>query len=106
MRMTNTTKLVKSILESYPETRDDDYLLWLKAVRWAVPQNEIARYLDMPFSEFMKYAKCMKIPHYETVSRSRRKLQENYPELRASAETQAARARLEEEYREYARSIV
>lgn len=102
MNLTNTTRLVESLLESYPETRDDDYLLWLKAVRWGVPKRDISRYLDMPFREFMEHAKYMKIPHYETVSRVMRKLQAEYPELRGTAETRAARAELENQYREYA----
>ena len=103
--MTNITKLVKTILENHPETRDDDYLLWLK-VLWSVQYCDIPDYMNMPVCKFLECAKYMKFPHYETVSRARRKLQEKYPELRASEETQAARARLEEEYREYARSIV
>ncbi len=103
MRLTNITKLVKSILEKYPETRDDDYILWLKVL--SNTQSDIPDYTKMPLSEFLINAKYMRFPHYESVSRSRRKIQEKYPELRATEETRTARANFEKRYRKYARSV-
>lgn len=104
MRLNKTT-LVKTILTHFPQTRDNDYLLWLKVLETATHCDYID-FLNMPVKQFLSWVKYMKAPHYETVSRTRRKLQEHYPELRASAETQAARDELEEEYRQFARTSV
>lgn len=105
MKMYNLTRIVGTILEYYPATRDDDYLLWLEVLK-SVQLYHGGDYLNMPVYEFLQCAKYMKFPHYETVSRVRRKLQETHPELRGTAETQAARAEHEEQYREFARRIV
>jgi hypothetical protein len=103
MRLTNITKLVKDILESRPETRDDDYILWLNVLRNT--NTDIPDYTNMPVAEFLLNAKYMRFPHYESVSRARRKIQEKYPELRATDETRTARANFEKRYRKYARSV-
>lgn len=100
MKPNNITSLVKGILEGFPETREDDYLLWLRVMQFSDFPT------DMNILIFLETAKYMKYPHYETVSRVRRKLQGAYPELKATAETRAARAKLEEQYREYARTNV
>lgn len=104
MRLNKTT-LVKSILTDYPKTRDDDYLLWLEVLR-CTKYLENIDYLNMSVHQFLSVAKYMTLPHFETVGRIRRKLQEEYPELRASAETQVARDELEESFRAFARSNV
>lgn len=108
MRLMNITKLVKEILEYIPSTRDDDYLLWLKVLEitaTAVEYNATFAHC-ITLNDFLSTAKYSNYPHFETVSRARRKIQENYPELRASAETQAARSELEEQYKEYAKTNV
>lgn len=103
MKLTNTAKLVKTILEEHPETRDDDYLLWLIAIKRVVKENGLPDISRMTFEEYIAAAKYSQLPHFETVGRARRKLQEHYPSLRATEETRAARAELEKEYREFAR---
>ena len=44
------------------------------------------------------------LPYFESVRRTRPKLQNKYPELRPSKEVQDARRQEEEDYREYALS--
>lgn len=100
MEIIKTAHLVKTILETHPETRDDDYLLWLKVLEVTCERDP----KPLTVGEFLKCVKCSSFPHFETVSRSRRKAQEKYPKLRGTAETQAARAELEEEYIAFARS--
>ncbi len=108
MDLNSTTKVVKAFLEFVPETRGDDYLLWLRVLEFeAERQDRNTTFAHcVTLADFLQQAKCCKYPHFETVSRTRRKLQEKYPELRATAETQAARAEQEEIYREYARTDV
>lgn len=103
MKLYNTTKIVKFLLEKYPELRDNDYLLWLAVIE-RTTTDDVA--LNITVGEFLKIAKYMKIPPYISVARARRKLQEQYPELRATAETRAARAEQEKQYEEYARTNV
>jgi hypothetical protein len=88
-----------------PEARDDDYLLWLKVIEKVAEIHNIPDFTKtMPFGIFLATAKYSKFPHYTTVGRARRKLQEKFPELRATAETQAARSELEESYKDFARN--
>lgn len=103
MKLTNTAKLVKKILEEFPKTRDDDYLLWLTAIKQVIRERGLPDISKITFEEFIGAAKYSQLPHFETVSRARRKLQESYPSLRATKETQEARAELEEDYKEFAR---
>ena len=105
MRLNNTTKLVKTILENFPKTRDDDYLLWLEVLKH-IKSCAVADYLNASAYDFLKCAKYMPFPHYETVSRVRRKLQKEFPELRATKETRSERAELEKRYRNYARRML
>jgi hypothetical protein len=105
MKLVNTAYLVKQILTEMPEARDDDYLLWLKVIERVSETLNIPDYTKtIPFGLFLATAKYSKLPHFETVSRTRRKIQEKFPELRATAETQAARSELEESYRDFARN--
>ena len=93
-----TVRLVKNILTVYPTTRNDDYLLWLKVL-----QMTDSEYLERPLIDFLKNAKHTKFAHFETVSRLRRKIQEEYPELQATETTRRARNKREAEWREFAR---
>lgn len=101
MGFENITALVLETLEMKPDTRNDDYLLWLEILQVkGFPTGCVSAYC------LLSTAKIAKLPSFETVSRARRKLQAEYPNLRASPETQTARAELEEEYKEYARQDV
>ena len=105
MRIKNIANIVGTVLEFYPETRDDDYLLWLEVLR-QTQFPEVCDVLSMPVNRFLTIARYTHYPQFETVSRARRKLQAQRPELRATPETQAARAEMERKYREYARADV
>ena len=93
-KLTNIKETVKMFLEEYPNTRDDDYLLWLRVLEFAAARDQIPSFSkSVTLGAFLSTAKCCKYPHYETVSRVRRKLQEQYPSLRATAKTEKARAK-------------
>lgn len=85
---------VKQILNAYPATRDDDMLLY---------GVFLANFSSVTSSESFYYvcqsAKSRGLPSYESISRARRKVQEQCPELRG---TQRGRRMAEEEiYHEY-----
>lgn len=103
MKLIKISKIVKEVLETYPETRNDDYLLWLRVIAAYEVNNDLCGIETMTVYDFLKTAKSMPIPCFESVSRARRKIQEQNPDLRAEKEVQEARAELEGEYIEFAR---
>ena len=104
MKLENVTAIVKMLLEREPETRNDDDLLWVKVLEIVAQDKGMPDYSKtMPFRDFLFLAQCSGLPHFKSVSRARRRLQSLYPELRATKETEEARAELEAGYREYSR---
>ena len=103
-RIIEITKLVKMILEECPETRDDDNLLWLEAIREVAYKRDCVYALDWGISSIMRNIRLLGFPSFETVSRARRKLQEQYPELRGRERIQRERAKHEKKFKEYARN--
>lgn len=104
-KLLNITELVKGILEEKPETRNDDNLLWLEAVRAAVQDKKYGNKMtELTFAYVLKNIYTSGLPSFASVSRARRKLQEKYPELRGTERTKRRRAENEKKYREYARN--
>lgn len=97
-----TTELVKGILQEYPNTRNSDNLLYLKVCEQIGNEHGInINKMSMPF--FLMNLKEYNMPAFETVRRTRQKLQATYPELSAKADVEAQRMLNEEDFREYAR---
>ena len=88
---------VRQILNAYPATQDDDMLLYGIFVRQSqlVGDNET-------FYSVCQSARSRGLPSYESVSRARRKIQEQDPSLRGTR--RGARMAEEEEYHEYYRN--
>ena len=104
MNFINITPIVKNVLENQPETRDDDYLLWLIVIKKTCKACKLPDISQkMRICDFLEFVKYARFPKFETVSRVRRKMQEKYPELKGSAETQAARSEQERRFKEFAR---
>ena len=97
------SNMVKQILWDYPETRGNDNLLILKVM------EEYANYYgmcldDVSIVSFLNdFAGC-EFPGFETIRRSRQKMQETYPELKPNEVVQKFRKEQEQQYREFARS--
>lgn len=91
--------LVKEILQIDTKARDDDMYLYAQFCK----QKECSKALKEPFYLVMSNASKYGLPAYESVSRARRKVQSECPELRASEETKAARQEYEQMYLEWAR---
>lgn len=95
----NTTRLVKYLLETEPKTRDSDNYLYVRVVNKIYPQA-----VTMPFINVMNNLDGLGLPCFETVRRSRAKIQAKHPELKGSPVVQDFRTANEEIFREYARS--
>lgn len=90
---------VRRILEKDEEARNDDMTLYL-----AVCNTCLKGTGAMPFAEVMSQYRHLGLPSFESVSRTRRRLQENHPGLLGSLRMQKLRARGEKAYRRYAKS--
>ena len=99
-RIGQTNDLVKDILENIPETRNSDDLLYVNVVKRVSPML-----CQQPFSTVMLRRNEFKIPPFESVRRTRQKLQASYPELCGTDEVEAYRVMNEETVRNYARSV-
>ena len=89
-----TRLLVKKILKDYPQTRNSDNALYIKVVSSI---NKGA--LDRPFAEVMANLEELGLPCFETVRRTRQKLQQEDPDLAACDRVQDYRTCREEKYR-------
>ena len=74
--MKNYYNAVKEMLTEYPETRDDDMLLY---ARFCYKYEYVTS--GDSFMSVMCNAKINKLPSFESVTRARRKVQENEPSL-------------------------
>lgn len=100
-KLKSVTKIVKEILTNDSETRNDDDLLYLTLCNILAPG--IAK---NSFSTVFLFRRNMGLPSFETVRRSRQKIQATYPELKGTKRVRKARKAKEKEYREYARESV
>ena len=97
----NTTDIVKIILTKYQDTRNSDDLLYVYVCEYIDGAPT-----DLPFWKFMQERKEYGYPPFESVRRSRQKLQATFPELAGSKVVEAKRAENEKIYREYARGAL
>lgn len=97
-QLKQTSKLVKQILIDEPLARNSDMYLYLKVCQKLNPSA-----LTKPFWNVISALKHHNLPPFETVRRTRQKIQEKQPELAGSDAVEDARAELETEYREFAR---
>lgn len=87
-------ELVKSIMEKYPDTRDDDMRLYAIVVHQRTRLKP-----DTAFYEAMYNHSRYDLPSYESVTRARRKVQEQEEALRGKKYND--RKKRQEEYREH-----
>ena len=89
--------IVKSILEEYEETRGDDFLLVAEVYYKLIP--EVSKY---SFFTVMQGHKLLNLPYFESIRRTRQKLQAENEHLRPSEGKRVARLKEEKEYIDYA----
>ena len=85
---------VRQILSDIPATRDDDMLLY---GAFLAKYSYVA--MDETFYHVCRTARARKLPSYESISRARRKIQEQMPSLRGTMRRR--RLQEEEEYHTY-----
>lgn len=96
-----TQDIVEEILEKIPGTRNDDDLLYEK-----VCESVNEECLKLPLRTFLQNRKKWKVPPFESVRRSRQKLQASRPWLRADETVECFREMNEEIVRKYARETL
>ena len=95
---------VLDVLKLYPDTRNSDDLLYYYICRRKLLENGYG-IANMHFADVWLFRKEFGIPPFETVRRTRQKIQQTIPELRGDTEVEAMRMVKEEEYRAYARGV-
>lgn len=89
---------VKQVLEEVEAARSDDFLLVAEVYYRLVPECT-----NMPFSTVMLGHKELKLPVQASITRTRRRLQEKYEDLKPSEDKQIARIEESARYIEYSR---
>jgi len=88
-------KVVLDIMTKDRKARNDDYYLYRKVIQ---KYNKGA--LELPFGYMLDNITMMGLPDMATVSRWRRKHQEDFPQLRADVGVRAKREKLRKQYKE------
>lgn len=100
-----TTKLVKAILEEDKQARNSDSFLYLKVLDHISQEKGI--HLDgITVPDFLLSMNVLGFPGFETVRRTRQKIQQHNPELAACDDVKGLRMINETEFRRYARGEV
>ena len=86
--------VVKDILSWNPNTRDDDFILIYEVYRKINPLV-----LKLSFGEILLCHNHFELPSFESIRRSRQKVQQNNPNLRATENTRRARNKKEDYYK-------
>ena len=89
---------VNAVLQKNEDARNDDMVLYL-----ALCNLYLADAGNMPLAQILTNHKELGLPSFESVGRTRRKLQEKYPELLGSTRVRRLRAAGEKAYRKYAK---
>ena len=89
---------VRTILAKNEDTRNDDMVLYLVLCNACLKDAGA-----LPLAEIMTQYKYLGLPSFESVSRTRRKLQARYPELAGSRPVRKKRSAGEHDYRRYAK---
>lgn len=97
--------IVKNILMENTRARNDDNVLYLMVLNHVSNRNGID-IQSMTVPVFLMKMKEYGLPGFETVRRSRQKVQADNPELEGTESTRRKRAKQEAAYREFATSEV
>lgn len=100
----NTSGLVKEVLISDKKARNsDNYLYYLICkAKLAGSGLDISK---VSLEDGLLRRKSLNLPNFETVRRSRQKVQQTLPELAGDSKVNEVRMIREEEFRNYAREV-
>lgn len=93
-------KRVCEILKAYPETRNDDMRLYLYVSESCIFETHGIG--TVTFADVMTNYKAFGIPCFESIRRTRQKIQSMNPELGCSPKVRRARHKSQKVYIEYA----
>lgn len=93
-KLVDVQRKVEGILVDHPKTRDSDDALYFQFVAMTNP--------DLSAREVFLNREAHGLPPYETVRRTRQKIQAERPELRGTLRTQIHRKEKEEKFLAYA----
>ena len=96
-----TTNIVKHILEADERARNNDGYLYFKVLDFCGQRDGVS-YIQMTICEFLPHVNSLGVPNFETVRRTRQKIQQHCPELDACDKVAGYRYEKEQEYRSYA----
>lgn len=97
-----TANLVKTALTEHPATRNSDEYLYYKVCS-ALLEKQGKDISTINLASALLNRKTHGLPKFETVRRTRQKLQATFPELASTEKIAHLRAEREQDYREYAR---
>lgn len=97
-----TSRLVKQILTENPQTRNSDSFLYLKVLERQADQKGMAIH-SVHLSDFLLNSAEWGFAPFETVRRTRQKIQRECPELASAEKVAQMRLVNEAAFREYAR---
>ena len=97
----NTTALVKALLEEDKQCRNSDSFLYLKVLS-VIGKRKGIDIDTMSVPCFLLSLHGTAFPGFETVRRTRQKIQQHYPELSACEDVEGFRMDNEKEFRAYA----
>lgn len=100
-----TTALVKAILEQDKQCRNSDSLLYYRVLS-IIGRRKGVDIEEMSLPYFLLNMSGTEFPPFESVRRTRQKIQEHHPELGACEAVADLRAMNEESYRDYAMGVV
>ena len=100
----STTQLVRAILENDEAARNSDNYLYLKVVQHFGSLRNIQAEA-MPLADFLLDMGNLGFPGFETVRRTRQKVQREFPELASAEAVKGFREAREDAFREYARGV-
>ena len=95
------SELVFHILNSKPETRNSDNLLYLEVLK-VHGFNTNRNIVSMSVSYFLKNMALYACPKFESVRRARQKIQAKNPELKAVSEVELGRMKNVSDYKKFA----
>lgn len=100
VELKHTSILVKEILTENARARNSDSYLYLMVLKYIGNRNGID-VDNMPVPELLLHMKQYDFPAFETVRRTRQKLQRSYPELAGCKAVADQRTENEEVFLEY-----
>jgi hypothetical protein len=101
----NTTKLCKQILTELPDSRNSDNILYYYVCK--VNLEKIGIDIDrVSLESALLHRNTYGLPNFETVRRTRQKIQAEFPELSGSNAVEIRRMEREEIFREFARGVL